>query len=168
MKNKTLLRHVCCASAALLSGLGAASETQAGGFAVREQSAYFLGSAFAGSAAGGDISSMFWNSAATATLPGFNTSSSYSPVIARSDVTATSGVFVAGAPFAANSTDIGTNNVVPASYATYQINDRLYAGLGLNSPYGFITTPDNASLGWLPRGDYVQSLLSQCQPDPRL
>src|SRR5262249_46466704 len=103
------------------------------------------GSAFAGSAAGGDISSMYWNSAATAELPGLNSYSSYSPVFARSDVTATSGLFVQGAPFASNSTDIGTNNVVPASYTTYQINDRLFAGVGFNSPFGFITKPDNVS-----------------------
>ena len=38
---------------------------EAGGFAVREQSAYGLGSSFAGMAAPGDsISSMFWNPAA--------------------------------------------------------------------------------------------------------
>src|SRR5262252_366192 len=42
----------------------------AGGFAVPEQSAYFLGTSFAGAAAGGDISSMFWNPAALATVPG--------------------------------------------------------------------------------------------------
>ncbi len=145
MKKKKLLRHASRISAALLSGLSITAAAQAGGFSIREQSAYFLGSAFAGSAAGGDISSMYWNSAATATLPGLNSYSSYSPVIARSDLTATSGVFVQGAPFASNTTDIGTNNVVPASYTTYQINDRLYAGVGFNSPFGFITTPDNAA-----------------------
>ena len=48
----------------------AAGAAQAGGFGVREQSVYFMGSAFAGSAAGTDISSMFWNSAATAAKTG--------------------------------------------------------------------------------------------------
>jgi long-chain fatty acid transport protein len=144
MKNKTL-RHVCCVSTALLSGLCVAAEAQAGGFAVREQSGYFLGSAFAGSAAGGDISSIYWNSAATASQPGLNFYSSYSPIIAQSDVTATGGVLVAGAPFAPRSTDIGTDALVPASYATYQLNDRLFAGLAINSPYGFTTTPDKAA-----------------------
>jgi hypothetical protein len=35
------------------------TQALAGGFGVREQSALFLGTAFAGSAAGGDLSSMF-------------------------------------------------------------------------------------------------------------
>ena len=74
---------------------------------------------------------------------GFQLLSSYSPVIARSDVTATGGGFVT--PFSSNSRDIGTDNVVPASYMTYQLDDRLFAGLGLNSPFGFITKPDNTA-----------------------
>jgi long-chain fatty acid transport protein len=86
---------------------------------------------------------MYWNSAATAAQPGLNFYSSYSPIIAQSDVTATSGLFVTAAPFADRSTDIGTNSLVPASYATYQVNDRLFAGLAINSPFGFTTTPDN-------------------------
>ncbi len=45
-------------------GLTAASRTvEAGGFAVREQSTYGLSTAFAGIAAGGDLSSIFWNPA---------------------------------------------------------------------------------------------------------
>lgn len=41
----------------------------AGGLAVREQSASAIGSAFAGSAAGYDPSSMFWNPAAAGAQP---------------------------------------------------------------------------------------------------
>jgi hypothetical protein len=75
---------------------GCYEEAQAGGFGVREQSAYFLGSAFAGFAAGGEISSVFWNSAATAALPGCNASSSYSGKIASGDEVGQVGLFVSG------------------------------------------------------------------------
>jgi long-chain fatty acid transport protein len=115
-----------------------------GGFAVHEQSTTFLGSAFAGAAAGGDISSMYWNPAAAAVLPGCSTLSSYTLILGRSDETADSGLFVTG--LAPASADVGTDAVVAASYVACQLSDKLYAGLALNSPFGFLTKPDDA--GW--------------------
>ncbi len=49
--------------------LAATATAHAGGFAIREQSAYGQGSSFAGIAAGGALSSMFWN---PATITQFN------------------------------------------------------------------------------------------------
>jgi long-chain fatty acid transport protein len=128
----------------------ATSEAQAGSFGVREQSAYFLGTAFAGSAAGGQISSVFWNSAATAALPGCNSSSNYTAVFSSGDETARAGAFVTGVPPIAagltpTSTDIGRDGFVPSSYVTCQLSDRFYAGLGLNAPFGLLTKPDNTT-----------------------
>ena len=127
-------------AAALLAGLGVVDQANAGGFAVREQSSYFQGSGFAGSAAGGDISSMFWNSAATATLPGFNAEASGTIIFPSSDLTATGGILAAD-PY--RTTNIGVDSFVPAMYGTYQISDRFYAGIAVNSPFGFATKPDN-------------------------
>src|SRR5215468_20148 len=122
----------------------------AGSFGVREQSAYFLGTAFAGSAAGGQISSVFWNSAATAALPGCNSSSNYTAVFSSGDETAHAGAFVTGVPPIAagltpTSTDIGRDGFVPSSYMTCQLSDRFYAGLGLNAPFGLLTKPDTST-----------------------
>ena len=106
------------ALAATLCGLvAAAAPASAGGFAVREQSTTFLGTAFAGSAAGGDISGIFWNPAVTGALPGCNMSSSYSLILGRSDETAHSGLFVTGAPpiapgLSPTSTDVASDPVV--------------------------------------------------------
>jgi long-chain fatty acid transport protein len=61
--------------AALCTGLVLSTSAHAGGFAVREQSAYYQGMSFAGNAAGDDLSSMFWNSAAAAAAPGINVAS---------------------------------------------------------------------------------------------
>jgi long-chain fatty acid transport protein len=135
-----------------MGGFGAlAAPALAGGFAVHEQSTTYLGSAFAGAAAGGDISSMFWNSASTAVTPGcFNVSSNYSLVLGRSQETAHSGLFVTGAAgtpgLSPTSTDVGSDVLVPASYLTCQLSDKLFAGLGLNSQFGFPTKP--TALGW--------------------
>jgi long-chain fatty acid transport protein len=134
-----------------LCELAGSTQAQAGGFGVREQSAYFLGSAFAGSAAGGDLSSMYWNSAATAVSRGCLFSSSLSGIFPKGEETAVSGLFVTGQPPVAagltpTSTDVATDALVPASYAACQVSDRVYLGLGLNSPFGFRTKPDDT--GW--------------------
>ncbi len=141
------------AGGALLPGVTAGTMAHARAFAIREQSAYFQGSAFAGDAAGVDISSMFWNPAAAAALSGLNDSENLTGIFARTKETATSGLFVTGAPAVPgvspaipglpNTADVGANNLVPASYTTYQVNDRLWIGVALNSPFGFTTKPDH-------------------------
>jgi long-chain fatty acid transport protein len=131
--------------AAVLCGLGAFSEAaHAGGFGVREQSTTFLGTAFAGAAAGGDISSMYWNPAAAAAVPGCSMASSYSLILGRSDETAESGLFTS-LPGVSTSTDVGSDALVPASYLACQLSDKLYAGVALNSPFGLLTKPDNTA-----------------------
>ncbi len=94
MDRTVYVRLACVSAAALLSGLGAVGQANAGGFSVREQSAYFEGMGYAGSAAGGDISSMFWNSAATAALPGFNVELNGTLALGSSDMTATGGALL--------------------------------------------------------------------------
>jgi long-chain fatty acid transport protein len=146
---KPIQRSILLGAATIaLCEVAASTQAHAGGFGVREQSAYFLGSAFAGSAAGGDLSSMYWNSAATAVSRGCLFSSSLSGIFPKGEETAVSGLFVTGQPPLAagltpTSTDVATDALVPASYAACQVSDRLYLGLGLNSPFGFRTKPDD-------------------------
>jgi len=128
----------------------AATAAHAGGFGVREQSVYYMGTAFAGAASGGQISSVFWNSAATAALPGCNTSSNYTGIFASGDESARSGRLVTGVPPVApgltpTSADIGQDGFVPSSFVTCQLSDRAYVGLGLNAPFGLFTKPDNTT-----------------------
>ncbi|MGO9459746.1 MAG: OmpP1/FadL family transporter [Rhodomicrobium sp.] len=147
-------RRLILVGVPLLSAVAATAEVNAGAFGIREQSAYFTGDEYAGAAAGGDISSMFWNPAATATLEGFNTSSSYTGIIGSATENATGGLLVTGVPISVSppvfaggltptSTNVGTNALVPASYWTLQLTDQLYAGIALNAPFGLITKPDN-------------------------
>lgn len=51
------------AGAALGTLIIATAQANAGAFALREQSTYGQGTSFAGVAAGGSVSSMFWNPA---------------------------------------------------------------------------------------------------------
>jgi long-chain fatty acid transport protein len=151
MRKRLALRMAQLASAALVVVSVGPKAAQAGAFGVREQSAYFLGTAFAGSAAGDDISSVFWNSAATAAKPGCNASSNVTAVLGEAKESAQAGLFVSGSPpfvpgLNPTATNVAQPAVVPSSFATCQVSDKLYVGLGINAPFGLVTKPDVT--GW--------------------
>jgi long-chain fatty acid transport protein len=139
-----------CQRGALL-GLAAASallvvgqSVQAGGFAVREQSAQFQGSSFAGNAAGGALSSMFWNPAAVGQFSGINTESVYSVIFPESNIHALAPEStLLGLGASADSGNIGVDALVPASYGSMQLSPNLVLGLSLNAPFGLTTKPEN-------------------------
>lgn len=119
-------------------------EAQAGAFAVREQSAYYQGMSFAGAGTGDVLSSMYWNSAAAAAAPGINTETHVSLIVPNSEITATEGIAVDVLGLNTQSGDIADPAAVPASYANYQLSERLYLGLATNSGFGLVTKPENA------------------------
>jgi len=138
--NKGLLFSTIATS--ILAANGSAT---AGGFAVPEQSAAFLGTSLAGAAAGGDISAMFWNPAALVTVPGTQMELSISDGMQSSNIQAQSGSTLVPPPagLSTNSGNIFPNAVIPAFYASHQLNQNLYIGLGFNAPFGSSTHPDN-------------------------
>jgi len=115
----------------------------AGGFAVREQSVYHQGASFAGSAAGGALSSMFWNSAAAAFAPGgIYMESNYSAILGNVEITAEPGSTLFGA-LPSDSGNIAKPAVVPASYTSMRLSENVVFALGINSPFGLVTEPSN-------------------------
>lgn len=117
---------------------------QAGGFALREQSAAGQGSSFAGAAAGGaGLGSMFWNPAAMTQYSGMQSYYTFTAIAPNSNITANSSSPTYG--FGPTSGDIGRSAVLPASATSYQFNDRLWFGLSVNSPHGLVT---KAPLNW--------------------
>ena len=74
---KTLLLAGCGAGVLL----AASTAANAGGFAVREQSAWGEGSSYAGVAAGGSLSAMFWNPATMTQMPGIQSESVVSVIL---------------------------------------------------------------------------------------
>jgi len=116
----------------------------AGGFALREQSADFQGMSYAGNAAGGALSSMFWNPAATAAFPGLNTESSYSLIIPEAKVTVKNVQPVNPFPGFPNSSEITDVAASGGSYASYQLigyDPNLFVGIAVNGPFGLLTEP---------------------------
>jgi long-chain fatty acid transport protein len=139
-----------------LAVLAGASSAMAGGFALREQSAFYQGMSFAGNAAGDHLSSMFWNSAATASFDGTNTSSTATLFLPTAkvhvdnvnsppiDIGAPIPVVIGGFDTASpNSGDIAPAAASAASYGNYQISQNLYVGMAFNGPFGLTTKPDD-------------------------
>ena len=136
---KTILAAILSASA-----LTAAGSAHAGGFGIHEQSAEFLGMAFAGAAAGGSgLSSMFWNPATITDHRGWKEEWNASLVIPHSRARNEAG----GLGGTSDSGNIGKTAFVPASYDSYQVNEMFWVGLAMTSPFGMMTKNDPASRG---------------------
>lgn len=125
----------------------------AGGFAIREQSAELQGMSFAGAAAGSmGLSSMFFNPATVTQHGGLNSETNISLIIGDSRIK-NAGFTPAGpTPGLNDSGNISDGNfgdlaVVPASYYSYQYNDRIFLGLALNSPFGLETKAEKGYVG---------------------
>jgi long-chain fatty acid transport protein len=110
----------------------ATAQASAGALAVHEQSAFGQGASYAGVAAGGSLSTMFWNPAVMTQFAGVQSSSSYTGFLPSVRNTPTSGTYAALG---------GTENtyqaaLIPAGYMSYQLNPNLWLGMSLNSPFG--------------------------------
>lgn len=142
-KSIAVLRAALLATSAIVACGGLTEAAQAGGFAIREQSAQFQGSSFAGSAAGGGLSSMYWNPAALGQAGvGFNSESHYSAIFGQAVNTVESVTPIN--PFAGvnpSSGDIAPTALVGAGYYAYRLSDRFTLGMSLNSGFGLSTKP---------------------------
>ena len=136
------LRSAVLASAAVVA---ATAPALAGGFAIREQSTVFQGSSFAGNAAGGALSSMFWNPAALAEFnKGISIEAAASFIKPQSSIQALPGSTFCPATLPCASGNIGHDAVVPASYAAYALSKEIVLGLAMNAPFGLSTGTSNS------------------------
>jgi long-chain fatty acid transport protein len=134
------LRACLRAGSALALLTIATGAANAGGFAVREQSAYFQGMSFAGAAAGGDLSGMFWNPAVMTQFAGVNSSMSASAIFPQADHSVLPGSTLGLLGGATNS---GNEALVPSSYFSYQLSPKLWLGMSFNAPFGLsVSFPD--------------------------
>jgi long-chain fatty acid transport protein len=133
------LKSVLLAASGAAVLLAATTAANAGGFAVREQSAFGQGSSFAGVAAGGSLSSMFWNPAVMTQFSGIQSESVLTGIIPNSTNTATGGTLGA----LGGTGNIAHSALVPSSYYSWQFNPKMWLGLSVNAPYGLTETfPD--------------------------
>jgi len=115
----------------------ATAQANAGAFAIREQSTYGQGTSFAGVAAGGSPSSMFWNPATMTQFKGVVSESGFSAIIPHVAQTPLPGSTLAGAPLLfPGDSNTGGNALVGNGYTSYQIRPDLWLGFALNAPFG--------------------------------
>lgn len=129
------------ASATLIFGFG--TQANAAGFYIQGQSISHMGSGFAGSASNpSDASTIFFNPAGMTHLDGAQVNIGVNGLITHTDVedqgSTVNGVSLAAAGFATgDGGNPGGFNVVPSLYvATPFLNNDLWLGLGVNSPFG--------------------------------
>lgn len=136
-------RKALTGTAACLALSMSVSAVQAGGLAVREQSTQFLGSAFAGNAAGGGLSSSFWNSAAIGEAgAGISNEANVTVILPNLDVTPTGGFAVTA--FGNSGTETFDDPaLLTSSYAAFRYSDTLVFGVAINAPFGLGTKVDN-------------------------
>lgn len=130
-----------------------AVNTYAGGFAITENSAKQLGTAFAGASAVAEDGSTVWYNPAGMTLTGetFQLSSNYiDPEFHFADRGSVQNIGSASLPLLPSSrhaSDGGKSAVVPNLYYTRPLTDRWFFGLGVTSPFGLATDYDSNWIG---------------------
>jgi len=143
-KSNKIIR--ACVAAALA---GCSAGAFASGFQLMEQNASGLGNAYAGqSAAAENASTIFYNPAGMAYLPGKQVSVSLS-AIRPSAQFSNSGSSAPPPlnPLGDNGGDAGGWNYLPTGYFSLQITPQVWAGIGLTSPFGLKTEYDPTFIG---------------------
>jgi long-chain fatty acid transport protein len=123
------------------------AQVQAGGFALREQSAYYQGIAFAGAAAGGgpSLSSMFWNPATMTQHKAWMQFEQVATIVhGTSSITPTAATSATGASLLGlgGSGNVSETVIIPSGYTVYRPNDRWALGVAFNAPFGLATRPN--------------------------
>jgi long-chain fatty acid transport protein len=136
------------AASALVLGAGA---VHASGFALIEQNSSGLGNSYAGQAAAAEnASTIYFNAAGMTLLPGKQISGSFEFVkpsakfndsgLSRSPLGLPLG------PGGNNGGDAGAWATVPNAYASWQVTDSIWVGLGIMAPFGLQTSYKG---GWI-------------------
>jgi long-chain fatty acid transport protein len=130
-KTKTLI-----STSALVALIASGANALAGGFAVREQSAWGEGSSYAGVAAGGSTSAMFWNPATMTQTGKMSVEQTAAFIFPQSSQTGHNNlppVLGFTDDFVPNS---GRDGVTFAGYTTIKLTDNIWAGFALGAPFG--------------------------------
>ena len=154
MKNPTFK----IAAAAMMVAGAFATQTYAAGFQLSEQSAIQMGRAMAGAGVvGDDLSAVHYNPAGMTLLSGTRMQATGTWVAVNLDYESHDG----------SVTENGRlkGQIIPAGFITHQINDSLWAGLGLTVPYGMGTEYGE---GWEGKSRGTESMILTFDINPNL
>jgi long-chain fatty acid transport protein len=163
---RSVLRRVSLAAVALAIATWS-SRADASAFQLVEQNGSGLGNAYAGQAAAAeDASTIFWNPAGMAFLPGLQASAAVSLVRPTTKFENQGSVPspLPGATAGGDGGDAGGLNVVPNGYASWEVlKNRAWAGVGVNVPFGLTTEWDS---DWAGRFHAVKSEVKTVNINP--
>lgn len=146
---------------------GAALSTPAGaaGFYIQEQSVAGLGSAFSGSVTNlHDPSTVFFNPAGMTNVPGIQGELGVHVLMPTAKITDTGSTGLFGAPMTGgNGGNPYDPTPVPNGFMTYQVNDQVWAGLGISAPFGLANKYDS---DWFGRFDSIKTELTTIDIQP--
>jgi len=145
------------AAAAMMVAGAFATQTYAAGFQLSEQSAIQMGRAMAGAGiVGDDLSAVHYNPAGMTLLSGTRMQATGTWVAVNLDYEGDSGQSENGRL---------KGQIIPAGFITHQINDSLWAGLGLTVPYGMGTEYGE---GWEGKSRGTESMILTFDINPNL
>lgn len=139
-----------------------AATAHAGSFGLREQSTIGLGQAFAGATAGqAGLGSMFWNPATMTNFAGTQMEANIAGIFPSAKVTPTVGTspILLGLGGTGASGNVIEPAALPSSYFSTQWTDRVWIGMGVNAPFGLLSSyPNNFSGQIYARDSTVRSV----------
>lgn len=148
------------AAAALLAAAG----LHGAGFAIIENSASGMGSAYAsGGAAAEDASTVWFNPASMTQIKGVSLVAAMNYIMPKADFTNDGSTFADGTPLTGPNADGGISALIPTLYATGQVTDQLFLGLSINTPFGLGTKYDD---DWVGRYHAVETDLVTINVNP--
>jgi long-chain fatty acid transport protein len=156
--------------AAILATLVVAADAHASGFALLEQSASRLGTAFAGSgAAADDSTTLFFNPAGLVYVPSAEAVVILSGVSIGSEFNDAGSLPALGQPLGGNGGNAGDWNLVPSAYLSVPLGDSLLRdlsiGIGINAPFGLKLEYDD---GWAGRFQALNSQIKTTNANPTI
>lgn len=151
---------------ALAIGAFGSTASHAAAFQLLEGNASGLGNAYAGSAAvAEDASTVFFNPAGMTLLPGRNVAFSVDLVRPQAEFSNRGSTNAFGQGAGGNGGDAGDWAAVPAGYMTWQLTDRVTAGLGIGAPFGLKTQYDSS---WAGRFHAIKSEIKTVNINPSI
>ncbi|MCR6665223.1 MAG: outer membrane protein transport protein [Methyloversatilis sp.] len=151
---------------ALAIGAFGSTASHAAAFQLLEGNASGLGNAYAGSAAvAEDASTVFFNPAGMTLLPGRNVAFSVDLVRPSAKFDNQGSTVPPGQGIGGNGGDAGDWAAIPAGYMTWQLTDRLFAGLGVGAPFGLKT---EYGADWVGRFHAVKSEIKTVNINPSI
>lgn len=153
-------------TAAVGTLVAASGSAHASGFALLEQSASRLGTAFAGTGvAADDATTIFFNPAGLMRLGEAQVVVVPSFIGINTEFRNRDSLPALGQPLGNEGGDAGDWNFVPSAYASLPIGERLAIGIGVNAPFGLKTEYDE---NWIGRFQAIKSEIKTININPTI